>query len=256
MFFSLPLRSEENGRLLAPSYSAASIVNSATNIPGALAPNTIATIYGENLAYTTKAISPDDIQNGLLPGVLPGTGVLVLIRNIPANIYFVSPKQINLLIPGNLLPGRAKLQLTLDGRAGPAVDITLGKAAPALFQLDASAAIATKADGALVTWDEPASPGEIVVLYATGLGQTVPDTPYGQIPRTAAPIKRLSELCILLDGVAVERSKIAYAGVTPGYAGLYQINFWLPDNVGPDPEIRVALGEDISPRQIRIPVRR
>ena len=248
------LGAEESGSFQAPSYSAASIVNAATNLPGALAPNTIATIYGENMAYVTRAISPDDVGADMLPTVLAGTGVSVLVRGVPASIYYVSPEQINLLIPCTLLPGRAKLQLTLEGRAGPAVEITLKEAAPALFQLDQFTAIATKADGSLLSWDEPATPGEIIVLYGTGLGQTVLHLRSGEIPRTAALIKRFSELKILLDAKELDSDRIAYAGVTPGYAGLYQINLWLPENVGADPEIRVALGDDISPPGIQLPV--
>ena len=254
LFLLSLLGAEESGRLQAPSYSAASIVNAATNLPGALAPNTIATIYGENLAYVTRAISPSDLDGDRLPTRLPGTGVSVLVRGIPASIYYVSPRQINLLIPGTLLPGRATLQVSLDGRAGAAVEITLNEAAPALFQLDLSTAIATKGDGSLISWDEPAMPGEIIVLYGTGLGQTLPDFGPGEIPRTAAPIKRLSELKILLDAKILGSDRLAYAGVAPGYAGLYQINFWLPENVGADPEVRIAMGDDISPPGIQIPV--
>ena len=89
----------------APSYSAASIVNAADNLAGPLAPNTIATIYGTGLAYGTKWLTPDDIRGGVLPTVLPGTGVRILVGGVLANLYYVSPLQINFLVPPNLLPG-------------------------------------------------------------------------------------------------------------------------------------------------------
>ncbi len=244
----------DSGVHQAPSYSAASIVNAATYCPEALAPNTLATLYGENLSYTTRAITGGDVRNGRLPTVLPGTGVWVLVNNTPAFIYYVSPKQVNFLIPGNLLPGRVKLQLVRDGVAGRAVEIRLRAAAPALFQLDGATAIATRADGSLVTWDSPAQPGEMVILYATGLGETEPTTAPGSVPRVAARIRRLSEFRILLNGVVVEGKRIYYAGVTPGFGGLYQVNFWLPEQTPAAPEIRLALGDEISPPEIRLPV--
>ena len=55
---------------VAPNYTAASIVNSADNLSGVLAPNTIGTIYGTNLAYGTAALTASDVQGGVLPIVL------------------------------------------------------------------------------------------------------------------------------------------------------------------------------------------
>ena len=71
-----------------PSYSAASIVNAADNLAGPLAPNTIATIYGTGLAYGTKWLTADDIRAGLLPTVLPGTGVRIKVGGIPARLEY------------------------------------------------------------------------------------------------------------------------------------------------------------------------
>ena len=89
-----------------PSYTAAGIVNAADNETHSLAPNTLASLYGVRLSYVTAAISPSDIQGGVLPTVLPGTGVHVTVGNLPATMYYVSPDQINFLVPANLLPGR------------------------------------------------------------------------------------------------------------------------------------------------------
>ncbi len=55
---------------VAPVYDAASIVNAADNQSGALAANTLGTIYGANLAYSTAAITLSNIQGGVLPIVL------------------------------------------------------------------------------------------------------------------------------------------------------------------------------------------
>jgi uncharacterized protein (TIGR03437 family) len=238
----------------APIYSADSLVNAADNQPGFFAPNTIATLYGKNLAYGTKALTQNDIRGGVLPTVLPGTGVRVLIGGLPANLYYVSPSQINFLIPANLLTGPSNLQIVIDGLAGPVVPIQLAAAAPALFQLDQEFAVATRVDGSVLTSDDPARPGDIVVLYANGLGQTVPPVIYGQLPTAAASLKQLANFQVVLDGVAVDPTAVSYAGIAPGFAGLYQINVRLPESTATDPEIRIALTDAVSKPGLRLPV--
>lgn len=250
----LLLRAGETAKYVAPTYSAASIVNNANNLSGALAPNTIVTLYGENLAYTTRALVPGDLTTGRIPTALPGTGVRVLIRNVPAGIYFVSPTQINLLVPCNLVPGDATLQLVQDGRAGPEVHIRLRSAAPALYQLDPETVIAMKSDGTVATTENPARPGEVIVLYATGLGEVTPPLGPGEIPRTPAVLARLSETNLFLDGAPVDPKAILYAGVTPGFAGLYQINLRLPETAPDHPEVRLAVGEEVSAPGVYVPV--
>jgi uncharacterized protein (TIGR03437 family) len=232
----------DSGDRLAPSYSAASILNAASNQADAYAPNTFLSIYGTNLAYATRGLGSGDINGGTLPTVLPGTGVRVWVANIPAHIYYVSPTQINILLPTNLVPGPTQLRVQLDSTYGPPIKLTITSVAPALFQLDARMVIAVHANGQLIEADAPAAPGETVVLFATGLGETVPEPGYGAIPTAAATLKDLDSFAILLDGVKVDARRITYAGVAPGFAGLYQINVQLPDEVGNDPEIRIAAG--------------
>lgn len=238
----------------APVYSADSLVNSADNQPGRLAPNTIATLYGKYLAYNTATLSAADIRGGVLPTVLPSTGVRVLVNGLPGNPYYVSPTQINFLVPPNLLPGPSIFQLIIDGLAGPPISVTLTAAAPALFQLDQQTIIATRADWSLITSAAPAKPGDLLVLYATGLGQTVPPVGYGELPNAAASLVMLADFQVLLDGNPVDSSGIAYAGLAPGFAGLYQINFTLPPGTGSNPEIRIAIGDGISIAGLHIPV--
>jgi uncharacterized protein (TIGR03437 family) len=239
----------------APSYSVASIVNAASYRTNSYGPNTFVSIYGQNLAWVERGLSADDVAGGRLPTVLPKTGVRVWIGAYPAHIYYVSPGQINVLIPADLRAGRTELRVQLDSPYGPAVPITLTKAAPALFQLDAQTAIAARADGTVATAESPAKPGEVVVLYATGLGETSPALEFAEIPRKAAPLLDLSAFQILVEGKQLDPARVYYAGVAPGFGGLYQINIQLPDDLGPDPEIRIVASGVLSPAGIRIPLR-
>jgi uncharacterized protein (TIGR03437 family) len=154
-----------------------------------------------------------------------------------------------------LLPGDFDVWIAREGTQGPVARITLLDVAPALFQVNANTIIAVHADASLVTVDAPARPGEVVILYAAGLGRTNPDTINGQVATLAAPIRRLGDLTVTLSGVAVASSNIAYAGLAPGFAGLYQINLKLPDDFEPNPEIRVAFGDQVSPAALKLPAR-
>jgi len=253
-----PLLAQSSCTAGFPCYWAASIANSASNLAGPYSTNSFLTIYGTNLANVTKPIGPSDINAGQLPWVLTGTEVSVLVGGISAYMYYVSPGQVNVLIPSLLTPGPVTVQLDNRGLYGPPVQIALAPAAPALFQLDATTVLATHGNGPLVTADSPAAPGEIVVLYATGLGETAPEAVCGFLPDLAAPLADWIDFQVLLNGTAVDPSLIQYAGAAPGFAGLFQINLALPANTPPNPELRIGFmnnqGNNLSPAQRFLPV--
>jgi uncharacterized protein (TIGR03437 family) len=238
----------------APSYSTDSIVNSADYQTGPLAPNAIGSLYGKGLAYAVRALSGEDITGGILPSVLPGTGLRILIGGIAANIFYVSPNQVNFLVPSNLKPGRTDFQVVLNGLTGPLLPLDLAVVSPALFQLDAQTAIAVRPDGSLITAAAPSHAGDVVILYATGLGDTVPPITYSRLATRAALLKGLADFNVLLDGIPLDPSLILYAGVAPGFAGLYQINLQLPNDVNATPDIQIGMGTALSPAGVKLPV--
>jgi len=237
----------------APVYTASSIVNAATNEPGAFAPLSLVSLFGRGLAYTTKALTADEIRNGQLPTTLIGTGVSV--DSVAVPILFASPTQVNFLIPGNTRTGLRRLRLSREGAAGPEIDIRIGETAPGLFAMASQNAIATHADGRLVADDAPAEPGEVIILYAAGLGTTLPALNGMTLPTAAASISARRDLGVLFNGEPIADDLILYAGVTPGFAGLYQINFRIPAGAPANPEIRLRLKGQISPPSLSLPVR-
>jgi uncharacterized protein (TIGR03437 family) len=241
---------DSSSLLSAPSYSQASIVNAASNVPGALAPNTLATIYGSGLSYVTVAITPAELGAGL-PTALRGAGVRVLTCGIPSPLYFVSPSQINFLVPAELSAGNCGVQVIRESLAGPVVAVTLFDAWPALFTADGQVPAATTADGLTVTAGKPVHPGDVVVLYGTGFGQTSPPISDGLIPRFAARTEQ--PIQILLDGKLVE-SGVLYAGITPGFGGLYQINLIIPAETAANPEVVVWIAGRASQSSVRLPL--
>lgn len=233
-----------------PTYSSASIANPASNQASGFALNSFVSIYGENLSYYTRAVQASDISGGQLPTALAGTGVRVLVNNVFAPIYYVSPTQINVLVPTNITAGPAALQVVNSSLAGPPVTLQLTSTSPTVFEAPGRWAIATHADGTLLTTASPAAADEIVVIYACGLGPTQPAFPGGQIV-TAAAVITTPSFGVWLNGSPVETSRIKYAGATPGFAGLYQINVQLPAT-SPNPELRIGFGAAASPTGLQL----
>ena len=234
----------------APDYTSAGVVNGASFTPG-LAPNTIASIFGTNLSWDTVVLRSDDISGDTMPTTLGNVGVYL--EGWPAYLFYVSPTQINFLVPSPLLPGNFSLWVTRQGMVGPIVQVTLQDTAPALFQTPAGAAIASHLDGSLVTSDAPARAGEIVMLWATGLGATLPPLEDGMLPGAAQWLAEFKQFSVWVAGAPIDPGLVMYAGVAPGYAGLYQINVRLPDPLPPNPQLQVAAGNTLSPPGLILP---
>jgi uncharacterized protein (TIGR03437 family) len=65
----------------------------------------------------------------------------------------------------------------------------------------------------------------------------------------------MNDFQVYLDGTPLDPSKVLYAGLTPGWPGLYQIDLVLPDDAGPNPEIRVAIGAQVSASGLKLAVK-
>lgn len=236
-----------------PSYSAAGIVNASNYTGGPFAPNSVISIFGAGLARSTYALAPSDISGGMLPFELNYARVYV--QDQPVPLLFVSDGQINFLMPTNIRTATpVPVRVVSEGITGPEIVINLADAVPALFPMPGGYAIATSADGKLLTADTPAHAGDTIVVYLTGLGVTSPNPVTGQILNVPAPALAAASLKIALAGKAVDPSLVKYAGLTPGSAGLYQINLVVPEGTGTDPEIVVS-GSVSGQTGLKLPVR-
>lgn len=236
-----------------PTYSADRIVSATTLAQGPLAPNSYVSIFGKDLAWGEEALTADRLAGGLLPTTLGD--VRVYVANYAAPLFYAGPAQINFLIPGNLKTGDVPLRVVRQGVTGPEVTIRLVDAAPQLFPWPDNTVIAQHVDYRTITPEDPARPGEIIVLYANGLGTTEPNPAAGEVPWYPGLMTHLGELQVFIGGAVLSPDRILYAGLTPGWPGLYQINLILPDSVAPDPDIRVAVGSHSSPAGLKLAVR-
>jgi uncharacterized protein (TIGR03437 family) len=216
----------------------------------------VLSVFGANLAFGTAGLTQQNIVSETLPTQL--ADISVYIDDGPVPLLYASPGQINFLLPTNEATGQVSLRIVRQGLTGPTVNIMVVNAAPALFSSPGGYALAQdyNAQYATVTAAAPALPGDLIVLYATGLGATQPLPLTGEIPEYGGSIQpsALSVFQVLLNGQALNASTVPYAGLTPGYAGLYQVNFYLPGNCASNPQIQLAVGAQVSAGGIRLAV--
>ncbi len=237
-----------------PGYTASSIVNASDYSSGPFAPGSILSIFGSNLSFETAGLNSDNVS-ATLPISLGDTHVVIDGSSAP--LFFVSPGQINVMIPANKIAGNISVQVVRQSMQGPMVTLALVTASPALF-VSSGYALAQdyNAHYAVVKPAAPAQAGDVIVLYATGLGGTQPLPALGEIQESPALINGFASgvLQVLLNGKAIDPKTIAYAGLTPGFAGLYQINFLLPSDCPANPQIQVAMGGQITPGNVTLAV--
>ena len=182
--------------------SATAVVNAASLQPGAVAPGSLITIFGSNLANGAM-VAP----TGRLPRSLGG--VTLSIKGIAAPLLFVSPGQVNAQVPFEVTEGPAKVNLQLAGMPSVLIPLTIAAAAPGLFPNIQN------------TPDQPVSVGSVVTVYLTGQGAVTPSVSTGEAASGAAVFP-------VTATVGNRQATITFAGLSPDSAGLFQIRFIVP----------------------------
>jgi len=196
-------------------------VATANALGNGLAPGNIAQVFGTGMASTTQ--SP-----GVVPLVNSFDGSFMLIGGIQVPLYFVSPGQFDIQVPFELTPNRQYTAIvSANGALTLPETLNIVPAQPGMAaNADGSAIAQHAADFSMVTAAHPAAPGEPLIIYLAGMGATNPPvasgnpTPVQLVPATLQPT-------VSVNG---QNAAIAYAGLTPGGIGLYQINFTVPSN--------------------------
>ena len=236
LYFTAGIQSQAHGLFGsiqgAPSFTAAGIQNAAS-AGATIAPNSFVAIFGGGLAATTHMWGGTDFVNNALPTALQG--VSVSINGEAAYIDYISPVQIDILVPPDIPAGPVQIQVTNNGLASATIAATMSAVAPAFFDFGPVNAAgnqyiaATHANGtpggppSYVTGvaSTPFTEGEIIILYGTGFGPTNPPVPKGQLITTAAAL--VATPTVTIGGLPAQ---VQFAGVSE--AGLYQFNVVVP----------------------------
>ena len=228
------------GNPARPVVSDGGVVNNASYLPSPapVAPGSIAAVFGSNLNDGSTVLSSSFGPDGRLVTSLGGASVRI--NNIPAPIFYSTPGQLGVQIPFELSgQTTGTIEVTAGGQASTSRTILLDAAAPGIFTISQDGrgtAAALHEDGVTsVTAQSPARPGEVVVLYATGLGTVTPSLPTGA--RSAGNVT-VSTARVTIGGTPGE---VQFSGTAPGFVGLNQINVRIPPNTGSAPNIPVVL---------------
>jgi uncharacterized protein (TIGR03437 family) len=225
----------------APVVSAATnIVSAVTSVAGPLAANSWVTVYGTNLSATTRGWAATDFTNGAMPYSLDGVSVILTQFGAPRSAYigYVSPTQINFLMPSDASATSTTLVVKNPAGTSAAQTITVQGNTPGLFTVDGKSVLGAHGDGTLVSKAAPAAPGEPIILYATGCGPTNPALIPGLVPTQPSSLVSLPSVTI-----GASSATVLAGTVVPGSAGVYQIKVQIPsDAPNGDLPLSVKLG--------------
>src|SRR6185295_16151481 len=205
-----------------PFLNACGTVNNTNVVPcGGLAPGTVSSVYGQNLA-PAPPVNPNFLP---LPTSFNGTQVLV--GGVPAPMFYLGPNQINIQVPTELVVGRQyQVLVTAPGGVSATDPITIVPASPGVASLVDGRINAQHGNGQSVTAQNPALRGETIAMYLTGMGVTNPLIATGAQAPGVVPLPVLQNPpTVTVDG---QNATVAFSGLTPGGIGLYQINFTIP----------------------------
>jgi uncharacterized protein (TIGR03437 family) len=229
-------------RVPVPILSPGGIVSAFNPIGGGLlAPGSVIELYGTDLASATA-------QPTTLPLPTVFNGVTVLVGNLEAPLFYTSSGQTNIQVPFEAEPGREYAVLYNANGALAVSSLTLSPVQPALLTY------AQRTNGTFVSPDAPATPGEVLLLYLVGMGETNPAVASGAGSPGTEPFGRVaSDVTVTIGDRPAE---LFFEGLTPAFVGLYQINLRVPAELETGTYDVIVTQEGRSSNVFRMPVRR
>jgi len=193
-----------------PQFVPAGLVSAATFQQSAVTPGSLVSLFGLNL-----------------------NGGTVQFDGVSAPVIFTSASQLNLQVPWEV-QGKSSttVTVTVNGVTSAPQAITVGLAAAGIFSLGApngGQGAIINGNGVVVDANSPAHAGDYLEIFCTGLG-AVSNTPQTGAEAGANPLSSLiGTLTATIGGVS---APVVFAGLAPGYTGLYQVNAQVPPGIG------------------------
>lgn len=231
-----------------PAFTGNAVVNAASDTTP-LAPGSLATIFGSNLASSMASADTIPLSNNL-------GGVTVQFvqgsTTYQAPMLFTSTGQVNVQVPWELVPGGAPVMVsvTANSSTSTAQQISIGPLGPGIFSSNGLAVAVNNADGSLA-WatgavpgatSHPATAGDVLIIYATGLGAL--DTPIadGQAPFYSDNKLRNTTTVptVMVGGV---QAQVIYSVLSPQFVGVDQFAITVPSGVTPGNNVPLQIVE-------------
>ncbi len=204
----------------------------------------ITSIFGTNFA------SGNNVATTLpLPTTLGG--VTVKLNGVAAPLFFVGAGQINFEMPWEVL-GQTTATLTVTNAAGTSTPliVSLSGVAPGIFSIDSSgkgqgaiqlansstfAAPAGSIPGASA---QPVSRGSYLTIYCSGLGAVSNQPATGAAASGSTLSMASGNVTATIGG---QSAPVSFAGLAPGFVGLYQVNAQVPQSVTPGSAVSLSI---------------
>lgn len=242
-----------NGSLLLPAPPSTPALMTVENAAGStasgvIAPAELVTLYGSNLG-PAMALGPQ-VSNNVVASSLDG--YQLLFNGVPAPLLNIAANQINAVVPLEVEGhDTATLQLVTPQGTVPLTTLFVAPAQPAIFRdVETGYAAAVNQDGTLNSRTNPAPPGTVVTVWATGtgVGPIAPSPADGALLQTCTLCLFPEPPAIIAYGTSYGvASETVYAGIAPGDVyGVAQINFRVPVQNPPVAEIQLSVGSALS----------
>jgi uncharacterized protein (TIGR03437 family) len=221
-------------RVLTPILTGAPVVSAVGNASAFGGGSTIADgsfieIYGSNLAASTRGWASADFNGSSAPSSLDG--VTVTIGGEAAFVSYISPTQINALVPSSVGLGSQTLTVSTSGGTSAAFTVNVNATQPGFYAPASLNSGGKQYVGAFltdfttqVTASQPVKPGQTIILFGTGFGSVTPASPAGQL--AAGPSTLTAPVQIFFNQTP---ATIIYQGLAPGSTGVYQFNVVVPN---------------------------
>ncbi|HYL78843.1 MAG TPA: hypothetical protein VEU96_31930 [Bryobacteraceae bacterium] len=204
-----------------------------------LAPGAMVSIFGAKLGNGTAAAPSLPLGTQLA-----GATLVVAGQSMP--LLYASDGQVNALLPfGVPVNTRVQVIATNGSQVSLPEEISIAAAEPGVFQVNAAVnnqghIYVAHADGtaSLAASASPAAAGDEVVIYCSGLGAV-------NVPVVDGAASPFSPIAFAVNTPAVTiggvNARVDFAGLTPGFAGLYQINAAVPGGVTPGNQVPLVI---------------
>jgi uncharacterized protein (TIGR03437 family) len=205
-----------------PAIASGGVINSFISSKGLpVAPGAVVQLFGSSLAPGTAS---GTVANGMLSTVVEGVSITV--GGLAAPIAYASAGQINLQIPAELQANRQyQVIVNNNGVSSKSEPINTTAVLPVLAAFSDGTVIAQDVNFHLINAQNPAHPGDIIMLYLTGMGATNPAVPTGMLAPGSPLAVTSIQPQVTIDGAP---ANVSFSGLTPGGVGLYQINVKIP----------------------------
>ena len=244
-----------------PSYSLAGVVNAASFsnfFPGGVVPGSIISVFGTDMAHFSDSalfLPLPTMLGGIKASFQTGPGL-----SVDAPMFFASSGQLNVQVPWVLAQqSNALMTLSDTGYTGQET-LTIETTNPGIFTTDQSGAgqgailIANTASLAAPTGafpgSRPANRGEFVSIFCTGLG-AVNNQPSTGIATPDASSTTITPVTVTIDGLP---ATVSFAGLAPGFVGLYQVNVQVPTGATVGDAVNLSLFAGIASNTVTIAV--